>query len=128
MTDSLSPALVAFLRDNARSLELIEVLLFLQRYPEAAFDAAAIAGELRLQPRSVAARCAQLHKLGIVDDEQGRARYVASGELATLVAELALAWSSHRSRVIEIVFSRPADNVRIFADAFVIGGKKPDGG
>lgn len=124
----MSPALMAFLREHIRSLELVEVLLFLHRYPEAAFASDVIAGELRLQPRSVASRCTQLKAIGLVAEDSGRCRFLATSPHATVVGELALAWASHRARVIETIFSRPADNVRIFADAFVIGGKRRDDG
>ena len=120
--EGLSPSLVTFIRDHIGSLELVEVLLFLHRYPEAAFGPDAIAAELRLQPRSVAGRCQSLVKSGLVAEDSGRCRFAGTGDQAALVGELAQAWASHRARVIETIFSKPADNVRIFADAFVIGG------
>ncbi len=125
MSEGLSPRLTAFLRAQVGSLELLEVLLFLHRYPEAAFDAGAIAAELRLQPRSVATRCAALRDAGLVIvDGAGKSRFNDAFADASVVSELATAWASHRARVIETVFSKPADNIRIFADAFVFGANK----
>lgn len=124
MSEGLSPRLTSFLRAHIGSLELLEVLLFLHRYPEAAFAPEAIAAELRLQPRSVSTRCAALREAGIVVDSDGKCRFNDAFPDAFVVGELANAWASHRARVIETVFSKPADNVRIFADAFVIGADK----
>ena len=124
MSEGLSPALTGFLRKHIGSLELLEVLLFLHRYPEAAFAPEAIAAELRLQPRSVVGRCAALRDAGIVVDTDGKCRFNDAFADAFVVGELATAWASHRARVIETVFSKPADNGRIFADAFVIGADK----
>ena len=61
---------------------------------------------------------------GIVVDTDGKCRFNGAFPDAFVVGELANAWASHRARVIETVFSKPADNVRIFADAFVIGADK----
>lgn len=128
MAEALSPTLLAFLRDHVDSLELVEVLLFLHRYAEASFSPESVATELRLQPRSVANRCAGLVEAGIVVVDGDKFRFNGASAHLAAIAELASAWASHRVRVINTIFSRPADNVRIFADAFVIAkGRKTDG-
>lgn len=107
MSEAMSSALMAFLRQHIRSLELVEVLLFLHRYPEAAFASDAIAGELRLQPRSVSSRCSQLKAIGLVGEDSGRCRFLAASPHAAVVGELALVWASHRARVIETISPDP---------------------
>ena len=143
-----SDQLVAFVRQHIGSIELLEVLLLLHRRPEEAWDADTVAAELRIQPRSVAGRLAVLNGMGLAKPQASGTdppppsqngavngypttelfRFEPESALAPLVDELAAVYQTHRVRIIEIIFSQPADNIRVFADAFVIGrGGKKDG-
>ncbi len=128
MAVELSPGLVAFLRQQISSIEALEVLLLTHRFPHRVWDADSVAAELRIQSRSAAARLAALEKSGLVRiDGASSYRFAADGELAPRVAELDAAYQTHRVRIIELIFSKPADNIRVFADAFVFGkGAKDD--
>lgn len=122
MAAELSPALVAFVRQHINSIETLEVLLLLYRQPDRAWSADAVAAELRIQPRSAAVRLAALEKAGLlsIEVEAGR-RFNGAAEARPRVVELDGAYQTHRVRIIELIFSKPADNMRVFADAFVIG-------
>jgi hypothetical protein len=133
--NGISPAVTAFLREHVSSIEILEVLLLFHADPARAWTADAVAAELRLQPRSVEARCAALLRIGLlVADAKGDAKSTpsfrfASGALAAAVVdELASTYRTRRVSVIELIFSKPpADAPRAFADAFVIRKGDRDG-
>ncbi len=123
-----SAALLHFVRQHMTSVEILEVLLLLRAQPERAWDAIGVAADLRIQPRSAGLRLGALEKLGLCKSTPPRYSFNATSPLAPLVDELDRAYQTHRVRLIELIFSTPNDNARVFADAFVLGkGAKPDG-
>lgn len=127
-TGEPSAALLHFVRQHITSVEILEVLLLLWRHPERAWDPGGVAADLRIQPRSAGLRLAALEKLGLCKSAPPRYSFNAASPLAPLVDELDRAYQTHRVRLIELIFSTPNDNARVFADAFVLGkAGKPDG-
>lgn len=125
MASDLSTAVVGFLRQHVGSIELLEVLLLLNRHRDRSWDADAVAAELRIQPRSAGARLSSLEQAGIIKATSLRYAFNADSEHVTTIGELDAAYQTHRVRIIEAIFSKPADNMRVFADAFVFRGKGP---
>lgn len=126
--NGISAPVTAFLREHVSSIEILEVLLLFHSDPERAWTAEAVAAELRLQPRSVDARCAALLKAGLlVVDGPGSFRFAKNAPAANVVEELATTYRTRRVSVIELIFSAPRDGPRAFADAFVIRKGGSDG-
>jgi hypothetical protein len=125
VTEELSPSLLAFIRAHVTSVELLEVLLLLNSQRAVSWDAEGVAAELRIQPRSAMARLDALHRVGLARMESPSYAFDPSNAVLTaLVDELAAAYQTRRVTVIETIFAKPADNIRIFADAFVFGRKR----
>lgn len=116
-------SVAAFLRDHVNSVELLEVLLLLHRDAARTWTPQTIASELRIQPRSVEGRCAALARLGLIQAVGGEVRFDPKAPLAGVVDGVAEAYRTHRVAIIELIFSKPPDASRVFADAFVF--KKP---
>lgn len=77
-----------------------------------------LTAELRGSRSSVERRIDALARAGIVEQCDDRVRYRVQASLDGAVAELLLEYDLRRSRVIEYIYSRPANAMRSFADAF----------
>ena len=128
MNNGISPTVTSFLRDHIGSIEILEVLLLFHREPATTWTSDAAAAELRIQPRSTAGRCAALLKIGLLKQQQDAFQFDGSSSLARVVEELAEAYRIRRVTIIEMIFSKPVESSRLFADAFVLRkGGGPDG-
>lgn len=116
----IPPLVASFLRDHVGSIELLEVLLCLHHGGARAWTADAIAAELRIQPRSCEARCAALAKVGLVKNQNDVLTFDRASPLAPVIDQLADAYRTHRVAIISLIFSKPVDSSRQFADAFVL--------
>jgi hypothetical protein len=119
---ALSDALKSFIAEHIHSVEQVEILLLLVRVPERAWNPRAVSDEIRTDPESAADRLEDLHTRGLVSRQQsspvGYHYAPRTEELAARVAELAVAYSERRYTVIDLIFAKPSDRIRIFADAF----------
>lgn len=120
------------LREHIYSVEQLEILLFLRSNPEEAFDARAVHDQLRTSETSAAARLLDLSERGFLQaltTQQGTSfRYAPNTDwLAATTDRLAHAYAERRYRVMELVFSKPIENLRVFADAFRFRKDKSDG-
>lgn len=77
-----------------------------------------VTAELRGSRSSVERRIDALVQAHIVERRGREVRYCASAERDAIVAELLLEYDQRRARVIEYIYSRPANAMRSFADAF----------
>ena len=120
MATRLSPEVERFLAEHVRSVEQLEVLLRLFAEPERLWTSADVAKELRIDPVSAARRLADLVKQELATPVEGGAEpaFRSSGAEAPAVAELARCYQSMRVSVIQAIYSRPAENIQLFADAF----------
>jgi hypothetical protein len=126
VTEGLSDEVRALLLETIDSIAELETLLLLHRDQAGAWNAAGVAAELRMEPRSAEAQLAALAERGLLRPEgeppARRWRYgPATPELARAVAALAAAYGERRVSVVEFLYSKPArpvDKLRVFADAF----------
>jgi hypothetical protein len=121
----ISPELRRFIQSTINSVEQLEVLLFLMSNAEQGWTAQEVSDRTRLAVESVAAKMEELHRAELLATEPGeglRYRYApTSNAIADEVARsLNDAYKERKDTIIQLIFSRPLKNVRIFADAFRI--------
>ncbi len=103
------------------SVAQLEVLLLLFDRRPAAFDAAEVSRELRIDAGSAATLLGDLAARGFLEptpDGPGRFRFAATPQLHAILPELAAAYRERRVAVITLIFSKPPDPLRQFAEAF----------
>lgn len=123
MTDPGVPEGVQrFIADNIDSAEQLELLILLHDNPAQEWDPESASKAIYTVPQSAELRMRELAARGLITqtDEQGpRFRYApGSTETERQVRELASAYRTRRVAVINLIYARPADPVRSFADAF----------
>jgi hypothetical protein len=111
-----------FIVDHVDSVEQLEILLLLHQHPERAWDAESVARELRISALSASDRLEDQARAGLlarVEGSPGGYRYApGTPALDEAVAGLAKAYAERRVTVINLIFSKPIDKIRTFADAF----------
>ena len=123
-----------FLADHVDSVMHLEVLLLLAGQAGKVWTASELAQQLRIDVAWVDAQLRALVAGGLasVDDAgPGGAgpgfRYAPrTAELGATVDELARAYADRRVTVIGLIFSKPVDKIRSFADAFRLRKERPD--
>jgi hypothetical protein len=121
----------AFIYKNISSLEQLEVLLYLHHNLNKEYDARTIADELRTNPESVENRLQDFVEKDLViitDPDKGLYQYKPlSGNNGLVIRQLEKAYQDLRHTVINLIFSKPLDNIRSFADSFKLRKDNPDG-
>jgi hypothetical protein len=121
-----------FIADHIESVEQLEILLLLHQHGGRVWTAESVARELRIAPISAGERLDDLARASILSRTQGNPaeyRYApASPKLDEAVAGLATAYSERRVTVINLIFSKPVDKIRTFADAFRLRRDDDDNG
>jgi predicted transcriptional regulator len=130
--EDISPELKRFIHNTINSVEQLEVLLFLMSNAERDWSAAQISEKTRMAEESVASKLQELHAAQLLT-LQGTSsssaaplyRYAPTTEaLAQEVAtSLDRAYKERKDTVIQLIFSKPMENIRVFADAFRIRRK-----
>lgn len=119
-----------FIAERIDSVELLEVLLFLRANPEREWRADEVSKEFRSSTVSISKRLADLHARELLFLNEGsppRYRYnPRTNKLIVAVDRLAEAYVSSRARVIDLIFSKPADKLRHFSDAFKLRKEEED--
>jgi hypothetical protein len=123
--DEISPEVRRFIHNTINSVEQLEVLLFLMSNADRDWSAREVSDRVRLAPDSVEAKLTDLQGARLLTvRENGETRYCYapdSNALAKEVAEsLDRAYRERKDTVIQLIFSRPLSNIRVFADAFRI--------
>jgi len=123
LTDSgLSQDVRALIVERIDSVVQLEVLLLLQAAPDRAWSAADVAQQLRIDPSWASGQLAELAARGLLapsSDVPDSYRYApAAPELDRAVAQLVRDYAERRVTVITMIFSKPMDKLRSFADAF----------
>lgn len=113
----------AFVREHINSVAQLEVLLLLHRTSPRDWTAVAVGRELRIDPISAARRLAEFQERGLVraraSEDALRFWYEGTApDNDRAISQLATAYKDRRTSVLNLIFSTPADAVRIFADAF----------
>jgi hypothetical protein len=109
--------------DHIVSVEQLEILLLIAARPDAEWSARGVSEEVRTSERSAAARLADLHDHGLLvaRDAGGEQHYrygPASEWKRRAIALLAIAYAERRYTIIDFIFSKPIENLRVYADAF----------
>ena len=122
----------AFITEHIDSVLQLELLLLLRKKRDRDFDAAEVVRELRIDPAWSAGQLEQLCAAGILAcvEAGGARRYhyaPKSAELDGAVQKLEQAYTDRRVSVISLIFSKPTDKLRSFADAFRVRKDKSDG-
>lgn len=100
------------------SVEQLELLFLLRQLQPQELSAEEASRRLHTSQHSSRTRLEELVRTGHVAVRAERYRYAASGEADRAVAELERYYGTHRTRIISLIFSRPSESVRDFADAF----------
>jgi hypothetical protein len=121
----------AFIADHIDSVVQLEILLLLVRRSPAECSAQDVAHELRIEPSWAAARLAELQTRGMLVVTEGtepRYRYGPnSPALQEAINLLAKTYISHRVTVTALIFAKPPEALRSFADAFRIRKDRSNG-
>jgi hypothetical protein len=125
----LSEALQKFILQYINSVEQLEILLLLKQDPAKQYSSEDIARLLFTHKDSVEARLNHLTANGLAEtvaaSEPVLYRYAPrTAELDNAVKELARDYPAYRVSIINLIFSKPIDRIRTFADAFRF--TKPD--
>lgn len=111
-----------FVTDYIDSVEQLEVLFLLQRTAPTQWDAEGVARELRIASESAGVRLETLRSQKLLESLGGSPpsfRYSPETvDLDRATRDLAETYSSRRVSVITLIFSKPDDAIRSFADAF----------
>jgi hypothetical protein len=119
--DELSEATRTLVADHITSVEQLEILLLVRGEPGKEWSARAVSEAMRTSESSAAMRLKDLSARGLLSQEGSPPRYryaPNSGALARGVDELARAYAERRYTVIELIFSKPIDKLRVYAEAF----------
>ncbi|HEX5752662.1 MAG TPA: hypothetical protein VFZ09_41040 [Archangium sp.] len=118
----LPEAVRRLIAEHIDSVEQLEILLLLHQHPERSWTAESVARELRISPLSAGDRLKDMARAAILARVQGSEaeyRYAPeSPQMGEAVSGLAAAYSERRVTVINLIFSKPVDKIRTFADAF----------
>lgn len=125
MADEISKDVEQFIRDHIDSVEQLEVLLLLSENSGREWSAAEVGQKLYRQPESSLMRLRALCEARLIsqsgEGDVARFRYApSSGASDQTVKALERAYQQRKDSVIQLIFSRPSDAVRSFADAFRI--------
>jgi predicted transcriptional regulator len=118
----LSKTVQDFVTQHIVSVEELELLLVFQAERERQWSVAELNTRIRSQEASVANRMAALVDRGLVARVEGaveRYRFApATPLLEQQVAALAADYGEWRIRIVELIYSKPTDQLRKFAGAF----------
>ena len=112
-----------FITDHIDSVELIEVLLLLKRDRSREWNADEVAQRLYTSPSSAANRLQALRSSRLAEATDGPQvttyRWApATGDLERASNDLEQVYAMRRTTVINMIFSKPSEKLRTFADAF----------
>ena len=118
--NGVSAELVRFIRDHVTSVEQLEILLLLRRDPSREWSAAQVSEEIRTGLSSAQERLRDLLAQGMLVSSGAECyRYAPRApDDDQLIAQLAGFYEQQRHTVINLIFSRPLERIRVFARAF----------
>jgi hypothetical protein len=114
----ITDEVAAFLSAHIDSIDRLEILLFLRQRASQSWSAAEVAKELRIGLAAAADQLARLAKDDLLTLGP-RYRYAPlTPALAQAVDALERAYHERRVSIITLIFSKPNEKIRTFADAF----------
>ena len=119
-----------FVGRHIETVAELEALLLLQTSAGRNFTAEQVSAELRIDPTAAAEQLARLHAAQLLARADGHPPTYHYDPrpplLAQTIAALAKAYTDRRVSVISLIYSRPTDQSKLFADAFVFRKDKKD--
>jgi hypothetical protein len=128
--DRLSAALERFIAEHVRSVAGLEVLLLLRATRPRPWSAAALSVELRIDSHFARDQLAELAQARLVElsSDEGTYRYAPEpADRDALVEQLEIAYAERRVSVVTLIYAKPKDQARAFADAFRVRREREDG-
>ncbi len=125
MTSSTLPTeVIDFILEHIHSVEQLRALLLIRETATKEWSARELCYALRTSLDSARSRLVDLERRGLLasrEDSSDR-YYFYDGAHEEVVAQVAAMHETHRVSMIELIYSRPPDVRRQFADAFRIRG------
>lgn len=119
-----------FVAEHISSVAQLEMLLLLRTNPSESWTASQMAREMRMDAAWAEARLKELHARGLLErSEQGDPAYryqPRTPELERAVTAVSRAYLLQRVSIIELIYSKPSDSIRVFADAFRLKKDRPN--
>ena len=129
--ETITREIASFLADHIDSVVELEALLLLYSNPEKSWTASEIARELRIDPswpRTELQRLCARNVLSCAPGNEPVYRYAPRDPaIDQAVGALAKAYEDRRVTIIGLIFSKPVDKLKTFADAFRIRKEQTDG-
>jgi hypothetical protein len=111
-----------FIAHHIDSVEQLEILLLLHEQPGRDWSAEAVARELRIASESAGERLEDMVSDGLLkrrEESPAEYRYAPDNmKLDDAVRGVAAGYAKRRVTVINLIYSKPIDKIRTFADAF----------
>lgn len=122
MAPEIDKSVCEFIREHIGSVIELEGLLLLSRDPSRSWTAAEVARELRITADWTQEFLTKLRTKGLLRERPGRVpAYAFDGSsyaFSQTVSRLAQAYARQRISVVELIYSKPDDEILTFADAF----------
>jgi hypothetical protein len=118
---SISQELKTFIKEQIQSVFSLEILLLLHREHSRSFTSEEIANELSIEIDVVQHLSELISANLLVTTSAGILKYYyapANRELASLVDQLAVAYSEKRVPILSLILAEHPDKIRGFAEAF----------
>jgi predicted transcriptional regulator len=119
---NISQKLKKFINEQIHSVFSLEVLLLLHRKQSRSFTASEVANELGFETEVVQQQLSALASTDLLTTSTGAIseyRYAPGDrELASLVDQLAHAYSKQRVPILSLILTRHPDRIRGFAEAY----------
>jgi hypothetical protein len=113
-----------FILNYIDSVAELEILALLKNFPELIWTSASISLELRSSDLGASRNLQQLVRKGLISQDIEHFFYAPNTEELLSALDLTLlAYQDRRVSVITAIYSKPAQRIKIFADAFKIGKK-----
>ena len=116
-----------FIARHIVSIEQLEILLLLREQRARAWSPAEVNDRIQSSLPSVSDRLEDLVRRGLLRRDDDRFRYDAPADQDAIIAELAAEYRDRRYTVIDLIFSKGSDKLKVFADAFRVKKGDPHG-
>lgn len=117
--------------EHITSVEQLEILLLLAARPDVAWTPEQVREEIRTSTSSAVSRLEDLRTHGFlveVDDRDDAFQFRPRSEATRAAVEhLATIYRERRFTIIDLIFAKPIDRLRVYADAFRFRKDKPGG-
>jgi hypothetical protein len=122
MEGPIPESVVRLIAVHIRSLEQLEVLLLLADHPDQVWNTDAVYNVIRSSRSSVAERLEELRLQGLLafaNANQREFRYQPSSPaISQAVQSLGQCYKERRVKIVEMIYTPPAEPLKGFADAF----------